>query len=211
VGPRIDARSKNGLSGFTVVELLVAIGVLAILGAVILSVFTSAREKARQTTCLSNLRQLAIAVRQYAQDNNDIIPPYNSHFQGTFTDGTKMQDHGAELVTCLTSYVHDRDIWFCPSDIYAHTTSTAGYVNHRVTSYATSLAWYAKGWVLGRQSIDYPGSASSQASRAQGPVLFTDALWGINRSSQDETPPPYWHNGRFNDVMFDGHVRSIEW
>jgi prepilin-type N-terminal cleavage/methylation domain-containing protein len=54
--------------GFTLVELLVVIAIVAILAAILFPVFAQAREKARQTTCLSNLRQMGLGLQMYWQD-----------------------------------------------------------------------------------------------------------------------------------------------
>jgi prepilin-type N-terminal cleavage/methylation domain-containing protein/prepilin-type processing-associated H-X9-DG protein len=62
------------LRGFTLIELLVVIAIIAILAAILFPVFGKAREKARQTTCSNNQRQLAIAAQLFAQDNDDILP-----------------------------------------------------------------------------------------------------------------------------------------
>jgi prepilin-type N-terminal cleavage/methylation domain-containing protein/prepilin-type processing-associated H-X9-DG protein len=61
-------------SGFTLIELLVVIAIIALIAAILYPVFASAREKARQTTCASNLKQLGLGVLQYAQDNDDCFP-----------------------------------------------------------------------------------------------------------------------------------------
>jgi prepilin-type N-terminal cleavage/methylation domain-containing protein/prepilin-type processing-associated H-X9-DG protein len=60
--------------GFTLIELLVVIAIIAVLAAVLLSVLAQARERARSTQCLDNLRQWGAAFRMYADDNNDYLP-----------------------------------------------------------------------------------------------------------------------------------------
>ena len=61
--------------GFTLIELLVVIAIIAVLAAILFPVFARAREKARQTTCSSNQRQIMVAVSMYAQDHNDTLMP----------------------------------------------------------------------------------------------------------------------------------------
>jgi len=61
--------------GFTLIELLVVIAIIAILAAILFPVFAKAREKARQTKCTSNQRQIALAALMYAQENNEQFPP----------------------------------------------------------------------------------------------------------------------------------------
>jgi prepilin-type N-terminal cleavage/methylation domain-containing protein/prepilin-type processing-associated H-X9-DG protein len=61
--------------GFTLIELLVVIAIIAILAAILFPVFAQAREKARQTTCTSNVKNLGLAVMMYAQDYDETYPP----------------------------------------------------------------------------------------------------------------------------------------
>ena len=71
-------------NAFTLTELLVAIAVIAILAAILFPVFAQAREKARQTTCVSNLRQIGMAWQLYAQDYDERVCP--SYYYGQTTN-----------------------------------------------------------------------------------------------------------------------------
>lgn len=66
--------------GFTLIELLVVITIIAILAAILFPVFSRARKKARQTTCMSNQKQIGLGFQQYIQDYDEIFPPadYNT-------------------------------------------------------------------------------------------------------------------------------------
>ena len=64
----------NAIRGFTLIELLVVIAIIAILAAILFPVFAKAREKARQTTCTNNQRQIITAITMYAQDNDEMLP-----------------------------------------------------------------------------------------------------------------------------------------
>jgi prepilin-type N-terminal cleavage/methylation domain-containing protein len=69
--------NRNHSRGFTLVELLVVIGIIAVLIAILLPTLTRARENAKRTACAAQLRQLGIAVMSYAADNKGLLPPMN--------------------------------------------------------------------------------------------------------------------------------------
>ncbi len=71
----LRSRGIRRRAGFTLIELLVVIAIIAILAAILFPVFARAREKARQNTCLNNMRQIALAIQMYTQDNNETFFP----------------------------------------------------------------------------------------------------------------------------------------
>ncbi len=71
--PQVSAREPH--RGLTLIELLVVIAIIAILAAILFPVFAQAREKARQAACLSNTKQIALAVIMYSQDYDEMMPP----------------------------------------------------------------------------------------------------------------------------------------
>lgn len=74
-------RSKSA-AGFTLIEMLIVIAIIAILASILFPVFARARESGRQTTCLSNLRQMSLAFRMYTQDSDERVPPCASPGDG---------------------------------------------------------------------------------------------------------------------------------
>lgn len=78
---RINARKRR--KGFTLIELLVVIAIIAILAAILFPVFARARENARRTSCMSNMKQLALGVIQYTQDYDEKVPIWRYSVGGT--------------------------------------------------------------------------------------------------------------------------------
>jgi prepilin-type N-terminal cleavage/methylation domain-containing protein/prepilin-type processing-associated H-X9-DG protein len=72
--PENYPRKSDLRVGFTLIELLVVIAIISLLAAILFPVFASAREKARQTSCLSNVRQFGTAIQMYVQDNDETFP-----------------------------------------------------------------------------------------------------------------------------------------
>ena len=98
---------KHGISGFTLIELLVVIAIIAILAAILFPVFSRVREKARQTQCVSNHRQLGLGVQQYAQDYDERFPPSRLNIGGTLL---------LPWSANIQPYVKNHQLFACPSD-----------------------------------------------------------------------------------------------
>ena len=104
-------RSRN--RAFTLIELLVVIAIIAILAAILFPVFAQAREKARATACLSNLKQVGLALMMYTQDYDETNPPYNDGVTN-FNDANVVATT-PNFLGCLTPYTKNKGIYFCPS------------------------------------------------------------------------------------------------
>ncbi len=96
-----------GRRGFTLIELLVVIAIIAILAAILFPVFAKAREKARQSSCMNNLKQYGTAMQMYLNDwDETLIPGYN----GVITLGAK-----EGWINSMSNYNKTTDLWHCPS------------------------------------------------------------------------------------------------
>ncbi|MGH7179449.1 MAG: DUF1559 domain-containing protein [Tepidisphaeraceae bacterium] len=98
--------------GFTLVELLVVIGIIAVLIGIMLPVLGRVREQARKTQCLSNLRQLGTSIVMYANTHRDRLPNTNPPQTSSDYDATN-----AVLVALNTDWVRSPRVFHCPSDI----------------------------------------------------------------------------------------------
>src|SRR5690242_13232733 len=99
-------------SAFTLIELLVVIAIIAILAAILFPVFAKAREKARQSTCISNEKQLLQALTMFAGDHDEQYPcAFFNNRDIAFGPDTPAQWKGA-----IFSYLKTPQVFICPSD-----------------------------------------------------------------------------------------------
>jgi prepilin-type N-terminal cleavage/methylation domain-containing protein/prepilin-type processing-associated H-X9-DG protein len=206
--------------GFTLVELLVVIAIIAILAAILFPVFAQARETARQSTCLSNVKQLGAGITMYEQDYDDRLFFYASTSVPTQSrTGAVLPDSGSvnpvRWYNALLPYMKNTAILVCPSDElpsaskdYAgNTTILRSYIASRPAE-GLSLAQLEDPAetivVMEKWGKDLTGKAITDSwiepfngDLNLDPVTGRMAIAG-NR-----------HNGILNAVFFDGHARGL--
>jgi prepilin-type N-terminal cleavage/methylation domain-containing protein/prepilin-type processing-associated H-X9-DG protein len=105
---------RRNRCGFTLIELLVVLAIMSILAGILFPVFAQVRERARQTACLSNLRQISLGMQIYVQDYDDDLPPVVSRA----SEDTKY--FSITWMHLLGPYVKDVRVFLDPSSGYAN-------------------------------------------------------------------------------------------
>ena len=107
-------RPVRSTKGFTLIELLVVIAIIAILAAILSPVFQSVRENARRTSCGSNIRQLALGVMQYNQDNEEGMPPFFVNPPASTCGALPGGSCRMSWIGIIDPYVKSTEVWKCP-------------------------------------------------------------------------------------------------
>jgi len=142
--------------GFTLIELLVVIAIIAILAAILFPVFAKAREKARQTSCSSNMRQLGLGFIQYTQDYDEKWPSVN--YSTTTPSGWAQH---------IYSYEKSTGVYKCPDD------STQSSTGADAVSYSMNLNLQGNA-----QNNGYGGNNLASLSAPSSTVLAADTDLG---------------------------------
>jgi len=224
---------KRNLFGFTLIELLVVIAIIAILAAILFPVFASAREKARQSSCSSNLKQLGLGLMQYAQDNDEkFVPGVNPA-----GDPTNAKGWAGEIY----SYVKSKDVFHCPDDptgpngvkvpisygYNINTASTAWCGLESTLNAPTKTVWLfeirgnvadvtnpgegdsASGWGPDPGGSGYLNPVGDSNGYTSGPYYDTGYL-GIPINKNDAYTPTGRHSEGSNFLLVDGHVKWLK-
>jgi prepilin-type N-terminal cleavage/methylation domain-containing protein/prepilin-type processing-associated H-X9-DG protein len=202
-------------NGFTLIELLVVIAIIAILAAILFPVFAQAREKARQTACLSNTKQLGLAFGMYSQDYDETNPNgINWYYPG-----------GNGWAGQAYPYIKNAQVFICPDDVHGSKSSYAYNSNNTAPTGATvtafSLASYSAPastvllfevqgnyfaltdtWNVTNEITDYSGSGG-----------LSPAGWGISGQSWGGSwvlnGAGTWNSPR-NLLMATGYLRNVQ-
>jgi prepilin-type N-terminal cleavage/methylation domain-containing protein/prepilin-type processing-associated H-X9-DG protein len=173
--------------GFTLIELLVVIAIIAILAAILFPVFAQAREKARQTSCGSNEKQIITGVKMYANDYDEQSVPWVwsardlSVAGGTFHPWQEM----------VQPYMKNKDVWMCPSASKDRTAYTGGCGGASVVSTYCWPAWLPYTFWNWFGTVMFAGFPSGWW--LDGPVPYRN---GCQRAWGTLNPPSYcWVRG----------------
>jgi len=181
--------------GFTLIELLVVIAIIAILAAILFPVFAKAREKARQTSCLSNVKQIGLGMMMYAEDHDECYMVVN-------------HTSGYDWFPPLYPYVKNRQIFRCPSHRAGAGEPDTDYALNGLFAHGTSMA-----------QIEMPAEQIAIAERDGGCTETgyhpwpDSGGWGDlgNYSEFESHLATDRHNGGSNYGFADGHAKWLNW
>lgn len=193
---RMQKRPSRSAAGFTLIEILVVIAVVAVLGALLFAAFSRAREKGRTAACQSNLHQIGLAVQQYAQDHDGTYP------------GFAIPWWRAELMP----YLKNEDVLHCPNR-----SSDLREVVERA-SVETDYQYNDKVFCALKRGAPGNGHGNQESAPA---LLYPSINWLF--SDWDLTAPIYtlpnecrgearyatMHSGGANYLFQDGHVKWL--
>ena len=222
---RLNSKSENFkiLHGFTLIELLVVIAIIAILAAMLLPALARAKEKAKQTYCINNEHQMAVAFQLYTSENNEFYPIQNGWAAlggqrptNAIVSGLASDYGGREYETNrpLNAYVGNVNVFHCPADkgdslMPGLTSCWDAWGNSYLVEWNNNL--YRVATVTGSGGKYLSASPSIKSStvgmRSATKIILGDWPWQGNRS--DSAPASIWHNnsGQRNEAMLfgDGH------
>jgi prepilin-type N-terminal cleavage/methylation domain-containing protein/prepilin-type processing-associated H-X9-DG protein len=123
---------------FTLIELLVVIAIIAILAAILFPVFAQAREKARQTACISNLKQIVTGLRMYMDDYDGAVPAYGKPGDAMCMGRSMFRaaDDPQSAPQLLNPYIKNFAVWICPSNFWLE-DDPVGKRNTYLTNWTT--------------------------------------------------------------------------
>ena len=198
---RTQGSAKGRRTAFTLVELLVVVAIIAILAAILFPVFTRARQKANQTTCTSNLKQLGAAVAQYTQDNDE-DEPISEYMNGTCAETAQAS---------LMPYLKSTQLLVCPGSTASFNLAyIMGILSINacpdvptVDNYALNNSVIPNSFIVGFK----PVALATLTNPSETVAAYDGNLSGLATNFQWDIQAV--HNGTANLMFADGHVKDI--
>ncbi len=205
-------------SGFTLIELLVALAIVSLLAALLFPVFAHTWEKARQTTCVSNLRQIGLAAMQYGGDNDGLLFHTLNHADDsglvTFWSccwNIPKKPNKTIDASCgpLAPFLRSADVWNCPSALGIH---AADYFSPVPPPYGLNIAYVRaeniQGHPVAFSQVETPAEtifAADSATVSLNPPSWSEYIF----LPSDHDPAVHGrHSGKASVVWLDGHVSA---
>lgn len=180
--------------GFTLIELLVVIAIIAILAAILFPVFAKAREAARKSSCVSNLKQIGLAVKMYQQDFDEITA-YSVNGSGW--------SYANYWGYFYLPYSKNQKIWECPSSLDAAVRPVAYGLSPFVESQPDAAFQDPSGTIFCHDAYETRLDDNGDLLTAQSGQTVALTQW------PDKWGEYYRHNDTCNVLWYDGHVKSL--
>lgn len=171
----------NPKAAFTLIELLVVISIIALLAAILFPVFGRARENARRSSCMSNMKQIGLGTMQYTQDYDEYLPDAN-YISSAVTDPKWMD--------VIFPYVKSAQLFSCPSDAGANRV----YNPDRTTRTTNAYGSYALNNCYYDSFEPYPPRGSKITRIPE----TAETIWLTDVSDQDVNPTFFWKPNNTN-------------
>lgn len=170
----------QGATGFTLLELLVVISIIALLAAILFPVFVRARENARRATCQSNLKQIGLGIQQYAQDFDENM--VSVAYGDVCSIGYYKSANCYNWNDAIFPYVKNEQIFNCPSDLFAATQgSTQGsqrftYFKNCASSTCTGFGSYIANKTYWTKNDNFTGPMGDPTDPSSQAVVSLSAV-----------------------------------
>jgi prepilin-type N-terminal cleavage/methylation domain-containing protein/prepilin-type processing-associated H-X9-DG protein len=190
--------------GFTLIELLVVIAIIAILAAILFPVFARAREKARQTSCLNNQKQIALGWLMYVQDYDEAIPGWYFRWRLPADTPWGTPNGWARALDVIMPYIKNNDVRFCPSNNIRDRMRMNYAYNQRYLCYDMGTTRSARFDAHKYGDITSPSETVVFGESATGDDILYEPISSLNwRVAYD------LHNGGANYSFCDGHAKWV--
>ena len=205
---------RKTLHGFTLIELLIAVGIVAVIAAILLPVFGAVRERGRRTTCQSNLKQIALAMQQYVQDNGGTYPPtpydwaYGPYSYLKNVDVFRCPDHAANEV--LDQFGVEPPVTLPNHSVWEGTTYPVDYTYNMSRLVVVPLPLPTKAtYGVHEASLATPSTIELNVDTSwtdnDGDHYFRQVTTSCGRNFLGNT----LHSGAGNYSYVDGHVKWL--